>query len=93
MRRADELMTNGDLAPARLLLQRVAETKNARAAYQLATTYDPATMKKFGNISVVPDPALAQLWYQRARDWGSTDATGRLEALASQNRINTTNGR
>jgi len=88
MRRADELMANGDLAPARLLLQRVAETKNARAAYQLATTYDPATMKKFGNISVVPDPALAQQWYQRARDWGSTDATGRLEALASQNRIN-----
>jgi hypothetical protein len=90
MRRADELMANGDLAPARLLLQRAAETKNARAAYQLATTYDPATMKKFGNISVVPDPALAQLWYQRARDWGSTDASGRLEALASQNRINAT---
>ena len=90
MRRAEELMANGDLASARLLLQRVAETKNARAAYQLATTYDPATMKKFGNISVVPDPALAQLWYQRARDWGSTDATGRLEALASQNRINAT---
>jgi len=89
MRRADELMANGDLASARLLLQRVAETRHARAAYQLATTYDPATMKRFGNISVVPDPALAQLWYQRARDWGSTDATGRLEALASQNRINT----
>jgi len=89
MKRAEELMANGDLAPARLLLQRVAETKNARAAYQLAMTYDPATMKKFGNISVVPDPVLAQLWYQRARDWGSTDATGRLEALASQNRINT----
>jgi len=86
MRRAEELMANGDLAPARLLLQRVAETKNARAAYQLATTYDPVTMKKFGNISVVPDPALAQLWYQRARDWGSTDASGRLEALASQSR-------
>jgi len=89
MHRAEELMANGDLAPARLLLQRVAETRNARAAYQLATTYDPVTMKKFGNISVVPDPALAQLWYQRAHDWGSTDATGRLEALASQSRVNT----
>jgi hypothetical protein len=92
MHRAEELMANGDLAPARLLLQRVAETRNARAAYQLATTYDPVTMKKFGNISVVPDPALAQQWYQRAQDWGSTDASGRLEALASQNRVNT-NGR
>jgi hypothetical protein len=84
-RRAEELLANGDLVAARLLLQRVAETRNARAAYQLATTYDPVAMKKYGNISVAADAALALLWYQRARDWGSTDASGRLEALASQN--------
>ena len=88
-RRAEELLANGDLAPARLLLQRVAETKNARAAFQLATTYDPVAMKNFGNITVAADPKLALYWYQRARDWGSTDASGRLEALASQNRVNT----
>lgn len=86
LRRAEDLMSNGDLAPARLLLQRVAETRNARAAFQLATTYDPIAMKQFGNIGVAPDPKLAQYWYQRARDWGSTDASGRLEALASQSR-------
>ena len=88
LRRAEELLAIGDLAPARLLLQRVAETKNARAAFQLATTYDPVAMKNFGNISVAPDPKLALYWYQRARDWGSTDASGRLEALASQNKVN-----
>ena len=69
LQRADELMANGDLAAARLLLQRVAETNNARAAFQLASTYDPIVIKKFGSNRVAADPALAQFWYQRARDW------------------------
>jgi hypothetical protein len=84
LRRADELLANGDLASARLLLQRVAETKNAQAAFQLASTYDPAALKKFSNNSVAADPALAQYWYERARDWGSPDASSPLEALASR---------
>jgi hypothetical protein len=84
IRRAEELLANGDLAAARLLLQRVAETKNAQAAFQLASTYDPAALKKFSNNSVAADPALAQYWYERARDWGSPDASSPLEALASR---------
>lgn len=83
LRRADEVMAKGDLAAARLLLQRVAETKNARAAFQLGSTYDPTVIKKFANNSIAADPALAQFWYERARDWGSPDAAGPLEALAS----------
>jgi hypothetical protein len=85
LRRADELMAIGDLAAARLLLQRVAETKNAQAALRLASTYDPLVIKKFANNSIAADPALAQFWYERARDWGSPDASSPLEALASQN--------
>ena len=77
-------MANGDLAAARLLLQRVAETKNARAAFELASTYDPAVIKKLANNSIAADPALAQFWYERARDWGSPDAASPLEALASR---------
>jgi hypothetical protein len=84
LRRGEELLANGDLAAARLLLQRVAETKNAQAAFQLASTYDPAALKKFSNNSVAADPALAQYWYERARDWGSPDASSPLEALASR---------
>jgi hypothetical protein len=84
LRRADELLANGDFASARLLLQRVAETKNAQAAFQLASTYDPAALKRFSNNSVAADPALAQYWYERARDWGSPDASSPLEALASR---------
>ena len=41
LKRAEALMSNGDLPAARLLLQRISETHNARAAYDLATTYDP----------------------------------------------------
>jgi hypothetical protein len=84
LRRGEELLANGDLAAARLLLQRVAETKNAQAAFQLASTYDPAALKKLSNNSVAADPALAQYWYERARDWGSPDASSPLEALASR---------
>jgi hypothetical protein len=86
LRRAEELIGNGDLPAARLLLQRVAETGNAGAAFRLATTYDPTEIKKFGSISVAPDAKLALLWYQRAREWGSPDASSHLEALASQAR-------
>jgi hypothetical protein len=84
LRRGEELLANGDLAAARLLLQRVAETKNAQAAFQLASSYDPAALKKLSNNSVAADPALAQYWYERARDWGSPDASSPLEALASR---------
>jgi hypothetical protein len=84
LRRAEDLMATGDLAAARLLLQRVAETKNARAAFELASTYDPAVIKKSANNSIAADPALAQFWYERARDWGSPDAASPLEALASR---------
>jgi len=84
LRRGEELLANGDLAAARLLLQRVAETKNAQAAFQLASSYDPSALKKLSNNSVAADPALAQYWYERARDWGSPDASSPLEALASR---------
>jgi TPR repeat protein len=84
LHRAEELKAGGDIAAARLLLQRVAETNNARAAFELAETYDPAAMKKLGTTSVAADPALAQYWYQRART-GKLPAAGQEpEAIASR---------
>lgn len=84
LRRAEELKAAGDIAAARLLLQRVAETNDARAAFELAETYDPAAMKKFGGSSVAADPALAQYWYQRARDGRLPATTQEPEAIASR---------
>ena len=86
MKRGEELASNGDIPAARLLLQRAAEARNARAAFALAATYDPAMIKQFGRNSATPDLALARTWYQRASDWGSSEAPKQLEALASVDR-------
>ncbi|HET7910396.1 MAG TPA: hypothetical protein VFL49_00025 [Pseudolabrys sp.] len=84
LRRAEEMKAAGDLAAARLLLQRVAETNNARAAFELAETYDPIAIKKAGGSSVTADAALAQHWYQRAREWGHPSGSQELDAIASR---------
>ena len=86
IKRGEELASSGDLPAARLLLQRVAEAHNARAAFELAATYDPIVIRQLGNNSARPDLALARAWYQRAREWGSPDAAKQLDALASAER-------
>jgi len=86
VKRGEELASFGDIAAARLLLQRAAEARDPRAAYQLAATYDPIVTKQLGRNSVAPDLALARIWYQRARDWGSQEAPKQLEALATAGR-------
>jgi hypothetical protein len=83
LKRAETLMSNGDLPAARLLLQRLSETHNARAAYNLATTYDPTVIEALGVVTAAPDLALARTWYERARDWGAANASAKLDALAS----------
>jgi hypothetical protein len=86
IKRGEELLSNGDISAARLLLQRAAETHDARAAFVLAGTYDPMVIGQFSRGGGGSDVALARVWYQRARDWGSPDAPKQLEALASANR-------
>jgi hypothetical protein len=80
LKKGDELMTNGDVAAARLMYQRAAEAGEATAAFALAETYDPLILAKGG---IPPDVALAQTWYRKARDLGSTQAPERLERLAA----------
>jgi hypothetical protein len=84
--RAEELVSNGDLPAARLLLQWLAEAHDARAAFALGATYDPIAIKQLGSIGAVADVATARTWYQKARDWGSSDASKHLEALVSMAR-------
>ena len=79
-------MSNDDLPAARLLLQWLAEAHDARAAFALGATYDPIVIKQLGSIGAVADVATARTWYQKARDWGSSDASKHLEALASMAR-------
>ncbi len=83
LRRADDLIKSGDLSSARLLLKRVAEAGNARAAFTLAGTFDPNVLKALGLLDGAPDIALARLWYERAAQLGSADATRQLQQLAT----------
>ena len=82
LRRADDLITSGDVSSARLLLRRVAEAGDARAAFMLAGMFDPNVLKALGLQDGAPDVALARLWYERAAQLGSTDAPRRLQQLA-----------
>lgn len=86
LKRAEDLVSAGDLPAARLLLLRLAEAHNPRAAFDLGATYDPNVIKKLEGVTAVPDPALAKAWYQKAQDWGLSDATKQADALASANR-------
>jgi TPR repeat protein len=82
--RATALIASGDLAAARLVLRRAADAGDARSAMTLAETYDPAILGKLGVHGVVPDLDKARGWYEKARQFGATEAAQRLELLASK---------
>jgi hypothetical protein len=86
VKRGEELLANGDIASARLLLRRAAEGGDARAAFALATSYDPIALRKLGVYGSAPDVKVARDWYEKARQYGSREAPQRLELLASQYR-------
>jgi TPR repeat protein len=84
LKRADALIASGDVAAARLVLRRAADAGDAHAATTLAETYDPAFLEKLGVHGFVPDLAMARIWYEKARAFGSAEAPQRLETLASK---------
>lgn len=68
---------------ARLIFQRVAQSGDAAAAFALAETYDPLVLRKLGSREEgFSDIALAQSWYEKARDLGSPAAPERIASLA-----------
>ena len=58
MTRAKSLLTLGDIAAARLLLERAANAQDATAAFLLAQTYDPAVLGVRDTRSITPDPVM-----------------------------------
>lgn len=81
LKRARGLIAVGDIAPARLLLERAADAQEASAALLLAQTYDPAVLGTQDMRSITPDPAMARDWYQKAARLGSRDARQRLAQM------------
>jgi hypothetical protein len=81
LKRARSLIAIGDIAPARLLLERAADAQEASAALLLAQTYDPAVLGTPDMRSITPDPAMARGWYQKAARFGSLEAQQRLAQM------------
>jgi hypothetical protein len=83
MTRAKSLIGVGDIAAARLLLERAANAQDATAALLLAQTYDPAVLGTRDTRSVNADAAAARDWYQKAAAFGSAEARQRLAQLSN----------
>lgn len=81
--RGEAFIAAGDIAAARLVLQRAAEARDERAALLLGATYDPIMLEKIRVRGFAPDIATARIWYERAKEFGSAEASQRLEMLAS----------
>ncbi|MGV7219571.1 hypothetical protein [Bradyrhizobium sp. UFLA05-112] len=81
MTRAKSLMAIGDIAAARLLLERAANAQDPTAAFVLAQTFDPAVLGTKDTRSITADPAAARSWYQKAAALGSAEARARLTQL------------
>ena len=77
-----QLMVAGDIPNARLVLQKAAEADNATAALELGATYDPTFLQQLKTVRQ-GDVRMARLWYEKAKDLGSTEAAVRLERLRS----------
>ena len=78
MTRGRSMLKLGDIAAARLLLERAASAQDATAAFLLAQTYDPAVLGVRDTRSITPDPVMAREWYRKAASFGSAAAQQRL---------------
>ena len=78
MTRAKSLLALGDIAAARLVLERAANAQDASAAFLLAQTYDPAVLGVRDTRSITANPVMARDWYRKAASFGSADAQQRL---------------
>ena len=83
LKRGKDLIANGDLAAARLVLQRAANANDAEAALALGATYDPYVLRALKVYGFKADPVMARVWYEKARELGSAAAPRRLEMLTS----------
>jgi hypothetical protein len=77
----DRYLESGNIAVARQFYQRAADGGLALGAIKLAATFDPAELVRLKVQGVVPAPAEARKWYERARELGAPEAEERLARL------------
>jgi hypothetical protein len=84
LQRGDELVAEGNIAPARLLYERAISLGLAQAAMALAATFDPNEFKKLNVQGIEPSTREARRWYERARELGADEADLRLRRLGPE---------
>jgi hypothetical protein len=83
--RGAEYLKAGQIAAARLVLQRAADAHDPRGTLMLGATYDPIILERVGVLGLAADAETARIWYEKAKEFGSSEAPRRLEMLASWN--------
>jgi hypothetical protein len=84
LQKGEQYAAAGDLVTARQVYRRAAEAGNAAAALAMGATFDPTVIARIGAVGISPDAVKAREWYERAKSYGSPDATRRLESLAAR---------
>lgn len=79
--KGDVLLTNGDIASARLFYRRALKDGDPRAATAIGRSYDPVIYEELEVRGVAPDPNQAVEWYRRGAEAGDSTAKDRLQAL------------
>jgi hypothetical protein len=81
MDRGRQLLQENDVAAARLIFKRLAESGVAEAAFAMAQTYDPEFLKTIPTAGLQPDLVQARKWYERAAVMGNASAAVRFGEL------------
>src|SRR5262245_34478667 len=81
LRKGEEQLAQGLVAPARLLFERAAELGLAQAAMAMGATEDGGETDKPNLRRISPDAKQAKRWYERARQLGASEADTRLRRL------------
>jgi TPR repeat protein len=80
--RADELLSQGNISEARIVLERAVEMGNARASFKMAETYDHRVLSHWKTYGTRGDLSKAREFYAKAAAGGIEEAKDRLASLA-----------
>jgi hypothetical protein len=82
--KGNELLSEGDVATARLYYQRAVDAGLDEGALAMAATFDPAELANLGALGLQGDTQTARRWYERARELGAPEAGERLRRLGER---------
>lgn len=82
MGRANELLAQGDIGGARIVLERAVEMGSAKASFIIAETYDPRVLSGWKTYGTRGDLSKARQFYAKAAAGGIEEAKKRLASLA-----------